>query len=32
MEQCINGYRYNRGERGFFPIRGWTDDRVVVGP
>ena len=28
----MNRYKYNRGERGFFPGKGWTDERQVAGP
>jgi len=28
----INSYRYNIGQRGFFPGKGWEDNRMVAGP
>lgn len=28
----MNRYQWNRGERGFFPHKGWNDERVVAGP
>jgi hypothetical protein len=31
-ELFVNRYRYNRGQRGFFPTRGFEDNRVVAGP
>ncbi len=32
MSDYLNRYKYNRGERGFFPGKGWEDQRVVAGP
>jgi hypothetical protein len=32
MQSYINRYQYNRGERDFFPHKGWTDNRLVAGP
>ena len=28
----MNRYAYARGERGFFPLKGWNDERQVAGP
>ena len=32
MENRVNDYQYARGQIGFFPMKGWTDERKVGNP